>query len=150
MKSEEPAAFRPNPKVAMMILVTMTALFVPLLCVVWLGRDYFRPGHAEPAGAVIGLRETIERSADEALPVTPIGSDRPVLKLVQGEHSPDSLKTVTNTLGVSLLEIEKDAYLISGPEGTLAAFAKALDVTPPAGADEGLFEVRIEPPGPDK
>lgn len=147
MKSGEPQPFRPNPKVAMMILVTMTALFVPLLCVVWLGRDYFRapkPASAQPTGAVIGLRESIERSAEEALPVEAIVSDRLVLKLEREQRSVESLKPLAESLGASLLELEEGRYLVSGAKGTSAAFAKALNIDPPAGDDEGLFEVRIE------
>lgn len=141
MESEKPAAFRPNQQVGVMILVILTALFIPLLGVAWLARDYFRP---KPAVVVepIGLRETIERSADEALPARPIAAERPVLT-VPGSQTGDSLRAIAEAQGATILELEEGRFLVTGPDGAIHAFARALNVEPPAAPEEGLFEVQI-------
>lgn len=139
MKSEEPAPFRANPSVAMMILVTMTALFVPILCVVWLGRDYFRP---RPAGTVevAGLRETFERGSEGALTHEPLAPERPVLRLKSGSPAV-ALEEIVKPLGATAVSLGGERYLVTGPPGTAATLAKMWKLEPPAESDEGLFEV---------
>lgn len=141
-------AFRPNQKVFVIIALTMMALFLPLLGVAWLAKDYFA-SRAKPVGQqqveAPGIRETIERSASEIMPEQPIAAERPVLTAPSAE----GLGTAAKSVGATLVELEPGRrFLVSGPPGTYVALGRAIGVSPTyaeAPSGDELFEVIIAP-----
>jgi hypothetical protein len=155
--------FQWNRQALFMVVLTMVALALPLMSVVWFASDYLEAKRRVPVvepgkGASTveaenpALRSALERASEKMLPTEPITDERPSLMVrvapADRGAKAQSLREAVTKAGGSLVELESGTrFLVSAPAGSAAAIRQALgtDARASSAIDSAdIYEVRFQ------